>query len=130
MTQPQAAPFHPGSTAQFPSGLEQRMHRRARASWAARLIDAAGIINTAQVCDVSEGGFGLMSDVRMPAGALLDIVLAVPKNKACDRSVPVRCQVRVVSCSFVGEHSRLSVQIVSLPKESRIAIRNYVISHC
>ncbi len=65
----------------------------------------------------------------MPVGALLDVALAVPRIDASDRSVPVRCRVRVISCSFAGEQSRLGVQFLALPKESRIAIRNYVISH-
>jgi hypothetical protein len=38
--------------------------------------------------------------------------------------------VRVVSCAFAGVESRLSVQFLALPKESRIAIRSYVIARC
>ena len=111
------------------AGVEQRHQRRARANWPARAIDAAGIVNVGRVCDVSEGGFGMMSNVHMPVGATMDVVLAVPKSAACDRSVPVRCKVRVVSCAFTGVQSRLSAQFLDLPKEARLAIRSYVISH-
>jgi hypothetical protein len=124
-----ANPYLSGGLATFPSALEQRQQRRARANWAARLIDAAGTINVGRVCDVSEGGFGVISDVHLPVGAMLDIALAVPKTADGERSVPVRCKVRVVSCTFAGVQSRLSVQFLALPKESRIAIRSFVLSH-
>ena len=111
------------------AGIEQRSQRRARANWASRLINAAGTVNTGRVCDVSEGGFGLMSDVHMPVGSLLEVALAVPRLNDDARSVPVRCKVRVVSCAFAGEQSRLGVQFTALPMESRLAIRRYVLSH-
>lgn len=111
------------------SGLEQRRMMRARANWAARLIDTVGVVNVGRVCDVSEGGFGVMSAVNMPVGSILDICLAVPKSGNDGRSVPVRCKVRVNSCSFAGIQSRLGVTFTDLPKESRIAIRNYILSH-
>ena len=127
---PQAAqPFVFGASGARDSSVGERRGRRARASWAARLINEVGNVNIGRVCDVSEGGFGVMSPVNMPVGALLDVALAVPRIDASDRSVPVRCRVRVISCSFAGEQSRLGVQFLALPKESRIAIRNYVISH-
>ena len=118
-----------GGVSANPTGVEKRRAMRARSNWPARLIDAAGVVNVGRVCDVSEGGFGMMSNVHMPVGATMDVVLAVPKSAACDRSVPVRCKVRVVSCAFTGVQSRLSAQFLDLPKDARIAIRNYVISH-
>ena len=108
---------------------DRRTQRRARASWPARVINAAGNVNVGRVCDVSEGGFGLMSAVNVPVGSLLEVAVALPKRGDGERSVPVRCKVRVVSCSFAGIESRLSVQFLALPKESRIAIRSYVLSH-
>ena len=121
--------FASGSQGVLPSDLEQRRQRRARANWASRLVNTAGNVVHGRVCDVSEGGFGMMSNVHMPVGATMDVVLAVPKSAACDRSVPVRCKVRVVSCAFTGVQSRLSAQFLDLPKEARLAIRSYVISH-
>lgn len=117
-------------TASRAAGIDRRQQRRARANWACRLIDAAGVVNGGQVCDVSEEGFGVMSAVHLPVGSTLDVALAVPLTLNGERSVPVRCKVRVVACSFAGERSRMGVQFLALPKESRIAIRNYVISHC
>ena len=111
------------------AGVDRRTQRRARANWACRLIDAASVVNSGQVCDVSEDGFGVMSAVHLPVGSLLDVCLAVPRVQDGARSVPVRCKVRVVACSFVGERSRLGVQFLALPKEARIAIRSYVLSH-
>ena len=121
--------FHSGNLGVLPSDLELRRQRRARANWASRLVNAAGDVNHGRVCDISEGGFGMMSNVHMPAGATMDVVLAVPKSGAGDRSVPVRCKVRVLSCTFSGEQSRLSAQFLDLPKDARLAIRSYVISH-
>ncbi len=118
-----------GDLATRPAGGEKRRTMRARANWAARLIDAAGVVNVGRVCDVSEGGFGVMSAVHLPVGALLDIALAVPKASDSARSVPVRCRVRVNSCSFAGIESRLGLTFLALPKESRIAIRNYILGH-
>ena len=127
---PQTAPAAPVRTAKFvASGIDQRPQRRARANWASRLIDSAGIVNTGRVCDVSEAGFGVMSPVNMPVGALMDVALAVPRLQDDARSVPVRCKVRVISCAFAGEQSRLGVQFLALPMESRLAIRRYVLSH-
>ena len=127
---PQAAqPFVFGATVARDPSVDERRTRRARASWAARLINEVGNVNIGRVCDVSEGGFGVMSAVNMPVGSVLDVALAVPKTSACDRSVPVRCRVRVISCSFAGIQSRLGVQFLDLPKESRIAIRSYILSH-
>jgi hypothetical protein len=110
-------------------GTDQRSPRRARANWASRLIDSAGLVNTGRVCDVSEAGFGMMSPVNMPVGSLMDVALAVPRLHDDARSVPVRCKVRVISCAFAGEQSRLGVQFLALPMESRLAIRRYVLSH-
>jgi hypothetical protein len=127
---PQANVFHGTfATSQFGAGIDRRQQRRARANWACRLVDAASVVNSGQVCDVSEEGFGVMSAVNMPVGSLLDVCLAVPRVQDGARSVPVRCKVRVVACSFVGERSRLGVQFLALPKEARIAIRSYVLSH-
>ena len=70
-----------------------------------------------------------MSAVHMPVGAMLDIALAVPKTARDDAACRVRCKVRVNSCSFAGMQSRLGVTFLALPKESRIAIRKYVLSH-
>ena len=111
------------------AGVEQRHQRRARANWPARAIDAAGIVNVGRVCDVSEGGFGMMSAVHMPVGSTLEVALAVPRTRDGGRSVPVRCKVRVVASNFAGEQTRMSLQFMALPKESRIAIRHYVLSH-
>jgi len=111
------------------SSLDQRRTMRARANWPARLIDTVGVVNVGRVCDVSEGGFGVMSSVNLPVGATLDIALAVPKSGSDSRSMPVRCKVRVTSCSFAGTQSRLGVMFMDLPKESRIAVRNYILSH-
>ena len=111
------------------AGVEQRGQRRARANWASRLINAAGTVNTGRVCDVSEGGFGLLSPVNMSVGSMLEVALAVPMDKDGKRSVPVRCRVRVVFCAFVGAQSRLGVQFIALPMATRIAIRQYVLSH-
>ena len=118
-----------GALATRPVGVEERRNMRARSNWPARLIDSAGVVNVGRVCDVSEGGFGVMSAVHLPVGALLDIALAVPKTSDSARSVPVRCRVRVNSCSFAGVQSRLGVTFLALPKESRIAIRNYILGH-
>ncbi len=126
---PALQPFVFGATAARDSSVDERRSRRARANWAARLINEVGNVNVGRVCDVSEAGFGVMSAVNMPVGSLLDVALAVPNSSASDRSVPVRCRVRVVSCSFAGVQSRLGVQFLALPKESRIAIRSYILSH-
>lgn len=112
-----------------PDGVEARRHRRARAHWAVRVITASGSVVPGWVCDVSEGGVGLMSSVHMPVGSIVDIALAVPHGGANPRSVPVRCKVRVVFCAFAGEQSRLGVQFTTLPTESRVAIRSYVMAH-
>lgn len=111
-----------------PDGSEARTHRRARAQWPARLITATGEVVSGMVCDVSEGGVGLMSSVNMPVGTLVDIALAVPRLGDASRSVPVRCKVRVVFCAFVGEQSRMGVQFTALPMSARMAIRSYVIA--
>lgn len=126
---PAAQPFVFGATSARDPSVDERRSRRARANWGARLINEVGNVNTGRVCDVSEGGFGVMSAVNLPVGSLLDVALAVPKSDACDRSVPVRCRVRVISCSFAGIQSRLGVQFLDLPKASRIAIRSYILSH-
>ena len=118
-----ASSVHPGMLAGV---AEARSQRRARANWAARLITATGEVAIGKVCDVGEGGIGLMSDVHMPVGTLIDVALAVPRLGDASRSVPVRCRVRVAFCAFVGEQSRMGVQFTALPMESRIAIRSYI----
>ncbi len=124
-----SAPVSTRTAAFLANGADERRQRRARANWASRLIDSAGSINTGRVCDVSEDGFGVMSAVHMPVGSTLDVALAVPRLHDDARSVPVRCKVRVVSCAFAGEQSRLGVQFLALPMDSRLAIRRYVVSH-
>ena len=53
----------------------------------------------------------------------------MPRLQDDARSIPVRCKVRVIACAFAGEQSRLGVQFLALPMESRLAIRRYVLSH-
>jgi len=124
-----ATPVAAPSAEFLADGTDRRRQRRARANWPSRLIDSAGIVNTGRVCDVSEGGFGLMSRVNMPVGSLMEVALAVPRLDDAARSVPLCCTVRVISCGFAGEQSRLGVQFLALPMESRLAIRRYVLSH-
>ena len=124
---PSSAPL--AGSAVRAAGIDSRRHARARAHWPARLINGSGTIHSGWVCDVSEGGFGLLSPVNMSVGSMLEVALAVPMDKDGKRSVPVRCRVRVVFCAFVGAQSRLGVQFIALPMATRIAIRQYVLSH-
>ena len=126
-----ASPAPLAGSAARPAGIDARRHARARARarWPARLINGSGSVHSGWVCDVSEGGFGLVSPVHMSVGSMLEIALAVPMDKEGRRSVPVRCRVRVVFCAFAGEQSRLGVQFLALPTATRIAIRQYVLSH-
>ena len=124
-----APPAPLAGSAARPAGIDARRHARARARWPARLINGSGTVHSGWICDVSEGGFGLMSPVNMSVGSMLEIALAVPMDKDGKRSVPVRCRVRVVFCAFAGEQSRLGVQFLALPMATRIAIRQYVLSH-
>jgi len=112
-----------------PRTIEARQHRRARAHWPIRLIGAGAQVSSGWVCDVSEGGIGLMSGVNVPAGTVLDTALAIPHPKDPQRSLAIQARVRVVFSAFCGTQSRLGVQFLGLPMDVRIAIRNYVITH-
>ncbi len=125
-----ATSYHPalrGNAA--PSSLDQRHHGRARARWQIRLIGAGEAIVAGWVCDVSEGGLGLMSRVNVPVGSVLETALAVPHPSDPRRSLTVRAKVRVVSSAFCGTQSRLGVQFMALPMAARLAIRKYTLSH-
>ena len=111
------------------SAGELRLHRRARAAWPARLLDKAGHVLCATVCDVSEGGVGLIGQATLPLGTVLDITLSVPHPKEPGRTQAVRAHVRVMFASFVGTQSRIGLQFVELPMPARIAIRSYVLAH-
>ncbi len=128
----QATGFHPAlRAAALPQRRTEdaRRHLRARAHWAIRLIGAGDAIVPGWVCDVSEGGIGLMSAVNMPVGTMLETALAIPHPKDPRRSLAVRAKVRVVSSSFCGTQSRLGVQFMTLSMEARLAIRSYAIAH-
>jgi c-di-GMP-binding flagellar brake protein YcgR len=111
------------------SGAELRHHRRARASWPARLRNKAGGILHVTVCDVSEGGVGLLAQTSLPLGTNLDIALSVPDAKVPGRTHAVRASVRVMFSSFVGSQCRVGVQFVELPMAARVAIHTYVVTH-
>lgn len=111
------------------TGTELRNHRRARASWPARLLNKTGCILSVTVCDVSEGGAGLLASTSLPLGTNLDIALSVPDAKVPGRTHAVRANVCVMFSSFAGAQCRIGVQFVELPMEARIAIRSYVLSH-
>ncbi len=119
----------PRPAAPRPATIEARRHRRARAHWPIRLIGAGGAVSSGWVCDVSEGGVGIMSGVNMPVGSVLDIALAIPHPKDARRNLPLQAKVRVVFSAFCGTQSRLGVQFVVLAMDARVAIRDYVIAH-
>jgi hypothetical protein len=110
-------------------GSELRHHRRARAAWPARLLNKAGGIIHVTVCDVSEGGVGLLASTSLPLGTNLDIALSVPDAKTPGRTHAVRASVRVMFSSFVGSQCRIGVQFVELPMAARVAIHTYVVTH-
>jgi c-di-GMP-binding flagellar brake protein YcgR len=116
---------HTGNTE---AGTELRRHRRARAAWPARLLNKAGSIINVMVCDVSEGGVGLLGQTNLPLGTVFDITLSVPHPKEPGRTHAVRAHVRVMFSSFVGAQCRIGVQFVELPMAARIAIRSYVLA--
>lgn len=111
------------------TGVELRRHRRARAAWPARLLNKAGTIINVMVCDVSEGGVGLLGQTNLPLGTVLDITLSVPNPKEPGRAHAVRATVRVMFSSFVGAQSRMGVQFVELPMAARLAVRSYVLAN-
>lgn len=108
---------------------ELRRHRRARASWPARLLNKGGAIIPVTVCDVSEGGVGLLTPTGLPLGLMLDLAVSVPHPEDRSRCLPVTARVRVVFASFVGAQCRIGVQFVALPTPARLGIRQYVLSH-
>lgn len=111
------------------TGTELRQHRRARAAWPARLLNKSGQIINVVVCDVSEGGVGLIGNTNVPLGTVLDITLSVPDAKEPARTHAVRASVRVMFSSFVGAQCRIGVQFVELAMPARLAIRHYVLAH-
>lgn len=111
------------------TGTELRRHRRARAAWPARLLNKAGSIINVMVCDVSEGGVGLLGPNNVPLGTVLDITLSVPHPKEPGRTHAVRANVRVMFSSFVGAQCRIGVQFIELAMPARLAIRSYVLAH-
>ncbi len=130
---PRTRPGYPNTAFGTSSGhtetvTELRRHRRARATWPARLLNKAGQIINVMVCDVSEGGVGLIGQTNVPLGTLLDITLSVPDAKEPGRTHAVRASVRVMFSSFVGAQCRIGVQFIELPMPARIAIRSYVLA--
>lgn len=117
------------SSGQTETGIELRRHRRARAAWPARLLNKAGGIIGVTVCDVSEGGVGLLAPTTLPLGTLLDITLSVPDARQPGLTHAFRASVRVMFSSFVGSQCRIGVQFIALPIPARLAIRSYVIAH-
>ncbi|MDB5819907.1 MAG: PilZ protein, partial [Rhizobacter sp.] len=92
----QDASAHPATVA----ATDLRTHRRARASWPARVLDPSGRIIPVTVCDVSEGGMGLLGPVRQPLGSVFDVTLSVPNPQESQRSHAVAAKVRVVFSSL------------------------------
>lgn len=108
---------------------ELRRHRRARANWPARLLNKGGGILAITVCDVSEGGVGLLAPASLPMGQVMDLALSVPHPEDPKRSLAVTAKVRVVFASFVGAQCRIGAQFLALATPARLAIRQYVLSH-
>ncbi|MDB5816449.1 MAG: PilZ protein [Rhizobacter sp.] len=119
-------PVHPVKAT---AGTDLRSHRRARAAWPARILDPSGRIVAVTVCDVSEGGMGLLGPAKQPLGVVFDVTLSVPNPQEPQRSHAVAAKVRVVFSSLVGANCRIGVQFVELPMAARITIRRYVLSN-
>lgn len=111
------------------TAAELRRHRRARANWPARLLNKGGGIIPITVCDVSEGGVGLLAPASLPMGQVMDLALSVPHPEDPKRCLAVTAKVRVVFASFVGAQCRIGVQFLALATPARLAIRQYVLSH-
>jgi c-di-GMP-binding flagellar brake protein YcgR len=118
------------STRHSEASEEQRRHRRARANWPARILSTSGRIVNVTVCDVSEGGVGLLGQASLPLGSVFDVTLSVPLPKEPNRTQAVAAKVRVMFASPVGPNSRIGVQFVELPMAARVAIRTYVLANC
>jgi len=111
------------------ASAEQRRHRRARAAWPARILNPSGQIVGVTVCDVSEGGVGLLGQASLPLGTVFDVTMSVPHPKEPQRMQAVSAKVRVMFSSAVGGNSRIGVQFVAISMEARIAIRTYVLAN-
>jgi hypothetical protein len=91
-------------TSPFPSkpGADHRKESRVRANWPARVLLPGERVVELNVCDVSENGVGLVSEVGIPAHSVLHIALAVPGLNDPGKITPVTGMIKTTHMTVRG----------------------------
>ena len=97
-----------------------------RANWPARVLLAGDRIVELNVFDLSESGIGLISEVGIPAHALLQVALAVPGLHDPGRITPVTGSIKTTHVTVRGPDIHVGGLWVQIPADSRDLINQWV----
>ena len=107
-------------------GPDIRRETRVRANWQARVLLASDRIVELNVYDLSESGIGLISEVGIPANAVLQLALAVPGLHEPARITPVTGTIKTTHMTVKGHHVHCGGTWVTISSESRELIDQWV----
>jgi len=103
-----------------------RRESRVRANWAARVLLPSDRIVELNVYDLCESGIGLVTEVGVPANAVLPIALAVPGLNDPTKITPVSGTFKTTHMTVRGQFIHCGGTWVQIPAESRELINQWV----
>ena len=106
--------------------VDNRKESRVRANWQARVLLASDRVVELNVFDLSESGIGLISEVGIPAHAVLQIALAVPGLHDPGRITPVSGTIKTTHMTVRGHYVHCGGLWVEIPTASRDLINQWV----
>jgi hypothetical protein len=80
-----------------------RREQRTKVSWPGRIQLPNGQIVELRVRDISEGGVGLVSDVRIPAYTVVNFAMGVPPLNEGDKMTPVSGTIKTTYMVVQGQ---------------------------
>ena len=105
---------------------DSRKESRVRANWQARLLLANDRIVELNVFDLSESGIGLISEVGIPAHAVLQIALAVPGLHDPGKITPVSATIKTTHVTVRGHYIHVGGMWVQISTDARDLVNQWV----
>ncbi len=118
-----AAPSTPFSAK--PSA-DHRKETRVRANWRARVLLPDQRIVELNICDLSESGMGLISEIGIPPSSVLTIALAVPDLHDSKRITAVRGSIKTTHMTVRGQLIHCGATWVEISADGRELINQWV----
>ena len=105
---------------------DHRKESRVRTNWRARVLLPGERIVELTVCDLSESGIGLISEIGIPPSSILPIAVAVPGLNDPGKITPVSGTIKTTHMTVRGEFIHCGGTWVELPTAGHELVNQWV----